>query len=428
MRTLRPWVSQLTNRLRRIDCAEMLIYIGRDDVCPSVRGTGEVSFEDECLPRFTVNIDNYSQHSLIAIHDEAADFRLVATDHFGTEWHCGWVHPTLTTSGDERLQVVGHLQRITTHPRASEDVSQERGIELYFDPAPRIPLSEAMHTQIRFGTDCVFEQWGAGRERFEHLGSQFEIFRDPQTGGLWVTATTSNALEHPWFEGSVFEPLQLLTGKLLYPRLVARNLGNGDAQVSLSRIYPLRSTIGGLAPTSDRSDFWGSYRSCLVYVTKHRRMDVLAPCTLTLLHHEIIQASTNSNWVFSLALASATEGLIRLAVDETQNVPEFSPADIDAAKKAVSELPPKLRDRLCASIGHLARPSPRSQLKALAAAGHITNEQVTAWNTVRNRVAHGVLHGVVEEPDNPDELLRMVELAQGLTKYIIAREAPTSDA
>lgn len=268
-----------------------------------------------------------------------------------------------------------------------------------------------------------------GRQRLDLLGSNIEIVRDEWGDGLWVIATTSPKLPHPYLEGWLCEPLRILCGQMIYPRVVARNTGDGRSHISLRRTCSLHSMVGGLRASFDRPDpgsFWTFYKQCLEFLAAHRDEDgnpQFGSNYLSRFHEEVIQAAGSSEWVLALATSSAIEGMCRLAAQATGLPKEFDAKAIGEATKHLKGMPgpERLRDRLVSSLAHMGQPSVRKFLDDLVRRQVIRAEHREAWVSVRNRVAHGRLDGVAKATEDGDTLVLLVELLNALTAHVVAK-------
>jgi hypothetical protein len=183
----------------------------------------------------------------------------------------------------------------------------------------------------------------AGRKSVQVLGTEIAFFYPPFGDGLWVTAQTSGKLTHPYMENWISEPLRIMLGQFVFPRLVARNFGNGTADVWL-RPSPRRFRNPGIASlvgdNSSRSatQFWDLYARLLTLIAEARN-DKDQPSfeahAVTRFYDEITQATQGSRWVLCMTLASAAEGLARMLMSSAERRPEFDKTDIQNLKKTI---------------------------------------------------------------------------------------------
>jgi hypothetical protein len=439
MRTLAPWIQRLPSTLREIHCPEMKLFVGRDHRPPVLVGFGSLHWDRPTAPHFTMSVhDDCSGEGFSALVRFQRDpenhrnaFMLEVTDHQGTDWHCGWVAPEVEAStGTLRLR--GSLNRITTHP-APAQVCTESSVELYFEPAPRVPLAEGRTTTVKLGNDVVAEKFEDGRQVFDVLGSRIEVSLDPWTDGLWIVASTSKDLSHPYFENWASEPLRILCGQLAYPRMIARNQGGGRAHVSLQRTCSLHSCLGGLRAEFDGRDstkFWDFYQKCLRFLACHRGPDgypLFEANPLSRFHEEVVQAAGSSDWVLALAASCAIEGVCRLAAGSSGLPKEFDSDAIEQARVYLraATSPPKLVERLVSSVGYMGQPSIRKFLGNLVDKRVISSGHFAAWVSVRNKAAHGNLDGSGSPHEDHRNLVLLIQLLNTLTTYVVSQADAT---
>src|ERR1039458_4480334 len=114
-----------------------------------------------------------------------------------------------------------------------------------------------------------------GQKTVSVLGSEITFFYTPFGEGLWVTAKTSDKLRHPYLENWLSEPLRILLGQLVFPRLVARNFGDGTAEVWL-RPSPRRFSNSGITAlvrggfAGAAPQFWELYPNLLTLIAEAR--------------------------------------------------------------------------------------------------------------------------------------------------------------
>jgi len=435
-RTLTPFVMQLPGALREVHCPKMELFVGRDGGTPVFTGVGTLHLSDPTSLRWTMMVANVEEAVALGVLTQGRDalcdpkhpMILRVLDYRGVEWNCGWVVPEVRPEVATHPRLHGSLESMVTSCRDEWLVAKHSGIELYFDPAPSVWLSEPMVTTTAIGNEVVFERFDHGREVFSVLGSTIEVSRDPMSDGLWILANTSEHLSHPYFEKWASEPLRILCGQLVYPRLVARNFGDGEAKVWFRRTCSLRSNVGGLRaelPATDPHAFWSLYKQCLSFLSRHRGADghpLLDTNHLSRFHEEVIQAAGSSDWVLALAASSAIEGMCRLATEVTGLPTEFDAKAISDVTKFLQGTPgpAKLRDRLISGLAYMGRPSTRKFLDDLVDRQVIRERQRDAWVSVRNKVAHGRLDGAGSAEDEHANLVALLGLLNALTMYVVS--------
>lgn len=432
-RTLSMWVHRLGTRLGEITCPVMKVFVGRDGQPPVLTGVGAIRWDQPTAPRFTMTVlDDSGGEGLRILRSDykvtnprVDGIVLEAVDNQGTEWNCGWIAPDLDITS--RVPVItGSLENIMALA-VGPAVNSESTVELYFDPAPRVPLKEWRAMTITLGEEVVAVKREAGRQRLELLGSNIEIARDEWTEGLWVVASTSPALPHPYLEGWLCEPLRVLCGQLIYPRLIARNTGDGRSHVSLQRTCSLRPNVGGLRASFEwhnAEPFWAFYTQCLAFLAAHRDDEgspKFGANHLSRFHEEVVQAAGSSEWVLALATSSAIEGMCKLAAGKAGLPREVGEREVEEMRAYIqaATCSDELKKRLGSALGYVGQPSVGSFLRALVEKGVITRAHRDAWTRVRHRVAHGGLDATRSPSDDHDNLRLLVELLNTLTHHVV---------
>jgi hypothetical protein len=356
--------------------------------------------------------------------DRTSAMRLRGVDYSGTEWNAGWVRPRHGGVQGDYVQLFGESGALLT------DVQQEEprsGVELAYSPSPEVPFSEIMRTTAHLGDVQLGWRTSGGKHRMDVLGSVVEAMTQPWSNELWLRASTSDELRHPYLENWLSEPLRALRGQLIFPRLVARNFEDGRAAVWIRPAPSLQTSLGGCASQlRSRSpvEFWSFYERYLTYVARHRNGDghpEFEANGLTRLHDEVIQARrAGSHWVIALCVASAIEGLVKLDREFASTQPDFSAEELRAAREMIAELKPAaLRDRLKNSVSFLGQASVAKYLAQMERNGHISKAQLEAWKKVRNQVAHGNLFEPWGTRVEHERLVSLIELFYRLTSLRI---------
>lgn len=180
-------------------------------------------------------------------------------------------------------------------------------------------------------------------------------------------------------------------GQFVFPLLVARNFGDGRAQVSVRKSHKVREgiTFASLlerSPVFIMEEFWKLYSDLIILIATakdEKGNPNFEEHSLTRFYKEIIQAIKGSKWILCMTLSSAVEGIVRLLLPKTKN------------------------------------PKVTNYLKNLVKEGVLKNENENAWTKVRNEVLHGRLVSpwAVEEEDN--QIMNLMDLVRRLTRLYI---------
>ena len=425
--TLAPFMWLLTGK-KEIQCPRIYLDGWFDGAPPIFEGSGTLTISGTTDFSFHVHAKPHNENEALKalrltgerLYDPQTAFRLRAVDYSGTEWNGGWVRPRVGEVQGGYWQLIGASGGLTTMVQQTEPVS---GVELVYSPAPEVPFSEIITTTAHLGESKIGWRTSGGQHVFEMLGSTIEVRTEPWSNELRITASTSAALNHPYLENWLSEPLRALRGQLIFPRLVARNFADGRAFVSLRQAPSIERSLGGCATqfsSRKAGEFWRFYEHYLTYIAQHRSKDghpEFEANPLTRFHDEVIQAHVaGSHWVLALSIASAVEGIVKMGSDFAKTPPDFAEGDLSPVTKFLSNLTPvDLRSRLSSMTSSLRRPSVARYLTQLSATGQLDTEHVSAWKNIRNRVAHGNLFEPWGTEADDIQLMKLVELLYRLT-------------
>lgn len=413
----------------------MRLLTGHDHEPLVFVGPGEIELKSSTAAEFRMFASAKDDASgILKIHlahanpyERLNQFRLFATDFEGTEWACGWIIPHVEQTSAAGTLLTGKTNSLTT--RVSGDwVSSVAGAELLFQPSFHIPMAASILTVHSIADEEIGRSWRVGRHTLELLGSSIEFARDPSDDLLWITANASAELPHLYLENWLSEPLRILLGQLHYPRLVARNFGDGSAFVSIRQSPRAfrNASIGSLlaselVPSTER--FWELYAALLKLIGKDRNREGhpnFEAHRITRFYEEIIQASQGSRWVWCLTLASTAEGLAKMLMQPEDQKAEFPAADLKSIKKTVSAWKgdERVRSRVLNSIGFLSRKSVAAFLDELVKRGAIERRHEEAWDKMRNNVMHGNLVMPWSSQEEDENIVALAELVHALTREI----------
>ncbi len=397
MRTLDQWKSLLAPTPRTIEFPHMVLASAYDQEPPIFIGNGQVrlpmpgSFEFTIAgePTDTGDALQRLRRSAANPYDVFQQFRLNGTDENGREWSLGWVTPKVGEITDRRWNLTGSTESLSTLVDHGYEVHGPDSVELAFLAPMREPIGQMMARFVRL----ELEDKRSVREfRLSVLETELHFSYEPQDGLLWVTAPTSPALNHPFADGWLAEPLRILFGQLIFPRLVARNFQTRST-VWLRRSPKYHGHAGFAAlwaaqvVKGDAAAFWKLYAGLLTLIAQARGADGhpdMQAHKITRFYEEIIQAARGSRWVWALTLASTVEGLAKMLFMRRE-------------KKAI----------------HV--------LERLKSSGLLTPRQVASWREMRNSVMHGHLISPWSTAEEDERLLDLANLVHALTFKIVDR-------
>lgn len=427
--TLAPYEWLLEAKKHTIRCPSMYLEGWYDDLEPPVfEGSGSLILNGSASIRFEMDaVANDMTRGMLALRrcteapdDQTSAMRLRCIDYQGREWNAGWVRPRLGEIQGYHHQLHGQCLSIVTDARHD---AREDGVELAYSPSPDVPFSEVIINSARVGEAELGWRTQGGRHQLEVLGAEITATTQPWRDELWICASASGELNHPYLENWLSEPLRALRGQLIYPRLLARKFSDGHATVWVRTAPALAHSLGGCASQlKGRSahEFWDFYAAYLRYVARHRGPNGypgFEANDLTRLHGEVIQAQmSGSQWVIALTVASAIEGLIKLDPAFASTPADFTDSDLHPLRSFASSVSSEpLAVRLKGWISTLHQPSPARYLSRLQREGRISRAQLEAWRRVRNQVAHGNLFEPWGTPEERAQLVVLVELFYRLT-------------
>jgi hypothetical protein len=436
MRTLEDWVARLSNDPFTIECPHMSLCGFPDHEPPIFEGSGHIEikrrdligFKMHAVPRDGTDALRKLIASLSYPYDIEAQLRLFATDYGGIEWACGWTSPQIETRSKDRWLLSGILNGLTTH-LSGDRVSKISSAELVFCPSPYVPLGEPLIQTALVGSEEVSRKISGGRHKGTVLGAEIKIMKEAWTDNLWIISTTSPEFQHPYIENWLSEPLGVLCGEFVYPRLTARNFGDGSAFVQIRPSPVLPGRVPGYATQflgqgNPTERFWVFYTRYLLYVAKWKSPDGslgFESNKITRFYQEIMQAAQGSRWMLSLSLASAVEGIVRILADPKEMISDFPTQDVDSIGKHVEAWNglPEIRQRVLSAVSDLYKRTISSYLDKLARQNVISGDHRQAWNHIRNQVMHGSLGEPWSSKSVDDKIEKLLELVHILTGKLV---------
>lgn len=436
MALLDPWRSFLD--VPKAVTFPRLALMGQDHEPLVAEGSGKVHFETLLRTTYTLTgIPNDITYALRELrrmrespYDPLARLRLIGTDAEGVEWSLGWTSPRIE-SGEDVWKFYGEVEGQSPHVRGTPSSSKAETEVTYIIPHDR-PAGLMLGWYVR-----TLGPGGAKRDRkIELLGSTLQFRYDPDKGTLDVVASQSDALYQPYLENWIGEPLRILFGQPIYPRLVARSSKYGH-QISIrptANYIPGASWAALFQPENKPSDpdrFWGMYRALMTYVASAKDPDGgknFEANKVTALYEEIYLASKGTRWVWALTFASAIEGLLRLIYPLTTRHPDANDKDVASLLEHIGKWNGDGRLKSIAE-GAIKRSSDfpaRVALKKLQEGKVISSGQFKAWDRLRNYVAHGNLVSPYSNQEEDDQLLNLSSLFHNLTAEILSRAAKAS--
>jgi hypothetical protein len=427
----RPFL--ITPKTLAFPCLELL---SRDFLPPIVKGSGELRMPSLGQFEFTLtgvpeNID-YAFMGILCQqrnpYDALARFRLRGTDEEGRHWSLGWTTP-IVDPGTKTWTFVGETDGL--HPPIETGASDSRSeTELLFRIPRNHPVAFEMRRLMkpakRAGQGDVYY-----RRTLEVLGSIVRFEYDPLCGVLSVTALHSTELPPTYTENWLGEPLRILFGQLLFPRIVARNLGNGSTIISIRRCPGFLGGAARLAAlwqdedlTRSIEEFWCQYVQLLVVIARAKNFEAH---TITQLYEEIIQVARGTRWVWAMAFASSIEGRANILEPPGRARPD---SDADAIDSMINYIrawhgDARLKEIAINAVRRTSKTTTVVGLRRLVKAGAITRTHLSVWEDIRHAVMHGSLLSPYSGEEEDRKLHTLAEMMHALTLEAAARGGAT---
>lgn len=415
-----------------IECPEMRLD-ARDGQPPIVVGAGEISVVSLETFRFTLRGKPVDlRHTLRALnkqcqdpYDDLARFRLRATDVLGNALNGGWTVPDFYhAGGDSDWTFAGEIENLCldTGPAPAS------GTEVLF----LLPDHHSARLMLR---RFVQSEGGDGKAspqyRMNILASDLEFKLDDVNGTLSIWAPASEDMPQTYVENWLGEPLRIMFGQLVFPRMTARaNHDRTLLSVRPSRAWDRGSDWAafwnGPGKLTNTEEFWATYAALLRYVALARNEDSqpnFEANTLTNFYEEVIQASRGSRWVWALTFASAVEGVLSLLVPPGARRTDANTAGIADLSSYIDSWPggdTHLKQVAKGAVARTALISAAGALRDFKRLGVVSPEQVAAWLKVRNRVMHGNLVSPYSSEEDDAVLLNLCGLLHALTRRVLS--------
>lgn len=358
-------------------------------------------------------------------------FRLIATDETGREFACGWTVPEVqhnrkTNEWTFSGQCDGLMFDV-------DDPRKDRvsGTEVRY-------IIPNAHQAAIFLRHLVRSQDACGRIVPEYhlsvLGETVTFRYDASAETLSVRVPSSETFPLTLTENRLGEPLRILFGQLIYPRMIARAFKEPRVMITVSQTRKWSNASNwaalwnGPASLQDHRGFWTLTADLLAYIVSAKDASgqtTLEANKITQLYVEVIQASYGTRWVWALTFGSSIEGLLRILAPRGSLLEkeEVDHAAIESLAGHIAQWKGSERFKSTAigAVRRLAELTPKRVLLRLIASGQATKAQLEAWETVRNSVVHGDLRSPYSTKEDDDRLLELSALMHTLTRVILER-------
>lgn len=443
MRTLDNWAHRLLQVPLLIECPSMQI-IGYDHEEPLFTGPGHISIKSRTEMEFVMHGKPSDEQKAFQRLMHAFDnpyvnldqLRVFAVDYEGVQWNCGWVDVQIGEVAQGTWRLSGSMQGIMTTSSGTR-VNAEPGVEVIYDAQLNVPIPLLRREALRDSVASPLppSKLGTGHQHLVEVeGGTVGFHQNRGDGRLWMTASGFEPSLCVFLENWVGEPLNLLLGQLIFPRLTARNMGNGTSMIALRVVsdHTADARISSLLPRDQRHNseqFWRLYGLILTMIIragKEKAEPDLALHQLTHYYQEIAQATTGSHWVLCMTLASVIEGVTKLMFPAVESVPAVNndwEASIRSLEAHVRDWKgeSKLRQRLMDSLRGAREKGVVQKLKHLVNDKVVDKQHLDVWLSVRNNVMHGNLVSPWLTAELEKKLKLLVELAHRLSEAYIGK-------
>jgi hypothetical protein len=362
-------------------------------------------------------------------YDGLLRFRLVLEDQEGVEYAGGWTVPRVEPGADA-WTFEGATESLIGdgYTAATPTGSTEVRFQIPKDHRASLSLARFVSTRPEGGR-------ASSEYDLEVMGETVSFAFDVQASVLTITTPGSDIFPLTYTENWLGEPLRILFGQLVYPRLVARTRPEGDATLF---VRPSPSWSGdsdwtalwpGQHDGADKARFWTLYSALLAHVATartggHPNFEANA---ITHFHEEIIQAARGSRWVWALTLASSIEGLVTMLYPRGS---QRDDVDHEAGVALICHIrawpgSPALKEAASRSVQRAAEVTVAVAMRALIVDRVITRDQMRAWQKIRNAVMHGNLVSPYSSQEDDETLVALADLMRALICRIVGVTPPS---
>lgn len=365
-------------------------------------------------------------------YDGLSRFRLVLEDDDGTEYAGGWTVPSFRT-GDGAWTFEGETESFMGGGRS--ELTPTGSTEVRFLIPTRHHAAQMLAHFVTTPRDRLPPE---PRFDLEVMGQTVTFRFDRAMSMLTISTPASESLPLTYTENWLGEPLRILFGQLVFPRMVARVQSDGHAMLAVRPSPPWTRDsdwtalwIDGTAGW-DKAGFWTLYAALLTHVASARTGDGrnFEANPVTHFHEEVIQAARGSRWVWAMTLASSIEGLVSMLYSRGTRRED---ADLDANTQLICHIRAwsgdhALKEAAIRAVQRTAEVTTAVAMRALVADAAITRDQVKAWQKVRHAVMHGNLVSPYSSQEDDETLIALADLMRALIRRIVGVGPVAGDA
>lgn len=226
-------------------------------------------------------------------------------------------------------------------------------------------------------------------------------------------------------------------GQLIYPRIVARIFPEGRAVVSIRPISvwsKFSSWLGLWQHTNfkDQLDFLELYGSTLEFIARSREADGhprWASNPVTKLFEEVILASDGTRNNLALTLATSVEGLTKMIMPGRVIRPDAPQEEIQDLVRHIKlwNGPDNIKDAAIRAVDRHTEMTVDRIHKLLISNGSIKKSDVTAWKSIRHKVAHGELMSPYSSEGEDNKIVALGSLMRDLAHCVFRQPGDGTD-
>lgn len=370
-------------------------------------------------------------------YDGLGRFRLIVETPERAKLHCGFVAiDTMRITSSDAVECSGYPEGLSFDAPSIGAVGTEILI--------LVPKRHWLSTVLTFSLPPPNDE-GISRKTLTIRGSALEFEFEPKTNSFTIAVIGSDTFLQTYTEGWLSEPLRLMLGQLVFPRIIVRS--NPDrAIVFVSQIRPWHTehdafSLFDPAEAFNQPDlFFEHYAELLGFVANEKDGSgnpVIDRQPLTFFYEELAQAMRGSRWIMTMTLASAVEGVLELLFPAGVKDESLNPEEIADLKAHIDRWPghnlssedsiAALKNKAKGSISHATILTATKRLRLLVKQGKIERAEMAAWEKVRNKVAHGKIFPRFSSADSDQLIENLMSLFRKLAE-ITTRERGTQQS
>jgi hypothetical protein len=365
-------------------------------------------------------------------YDGLSRFRLVLEEDDGTAYAGGWTVPSFRT-GDGAWTFEGETESFMGGGRS--ELTPTGSTEDRFLIPTRHHAAQMLAHFVTTPRDRLPPE---PRFDLEVMGQTVTFRFDRALSMLTISTPAPESLPLTYTENWLGEPLRILFGQLVFPRMVARVQSDGHAMLAVRPSPPWTRdsdwTALWIDETAgwDKAGFWTLYAALLTHVASARTGDGrnFEASPVTHFHEEVIQAARGSRWVWAMTLASSIEGLVSMLYSRGTRREH---ADLNANTQLICHIRAwsgdhALKEAAIRAVQRTAEVTTAVAMRALVADAAITRDQVKAWQKVRHAVMHGNLVSPYSSQEDDETLIALADLMRALIRHIVGLGPVAGDA